>query len=140
MTTLHPCQSRWARKQSSAATDQHEQLRIFAADIVLRLERAAPLVAIVAGAARSHAELADLLTALHADRLSNLRVLVDALAVNGPLRLEEDEAVETVWALTSPELHQLLIRVRGWTRQRYRDWLATSLAALLLPERGLTRV
>ena len=126
-------------KAVSAATDQHEQLRLFAADIVLRLERAAPLVAIVAGAARSHAELAELLTALHADRLKNLRVLVDALAANGPLRLEEDEALETVWALTSPELHQLLIRVRGWTRQRYRDWLAASLAQLLLPEAGPTR-
>ena len=120
----------------SAATDQHEQLRLFAADIVLRLERAAPLVAIVAGAARSHAELADLLAALHGDRLKNLRVLVDALAANGPLELDEDEALETVWALTSPELHQLLVRVRGWTRQRYRDWLATSLAELLLPEGG----
>jgi AcrR family transcriptional regulator len=120
-------------KAVSAATDQHEQLRLFAADIVLRLERAAPLVAIVAGAARSHAELADLLAALHADRLKNLGGLVDALAVNGPLRLQEEEAVETVWALTSPELHQLLVRVRGWTRQRYRDWLATSLAELLLP-------
>ncbi len=109
-------------------------VRLFAADIVLRLERAAPLVTIVAGASRSHAELAELLAALHADRLRNLRVLVDALAANGPLRLEEDEALETVWALTSPELHQLLVRVRGWTRQRYRDWLATSLAALLLPE------
>ena len=123
-------------KAVSAATDQHEQLRLFAADVVLRLERAAPLVAVVAGAARSHAELADLLAALHADRLKNLRVLVDALAVNGPLRLEEDEALETVWALTSPELHQLLVRVRGWTRKRYRDWLATSLAELLLPEGG----
>ena len=126
-------------KAVSAATDQHEQLRLFAADIVLRLERAAPLVAMVAGAARSHAELADLLTALHADRLKNLRGLVDALAVNGPLRLEEEEAVETVWALTSPELHQLLVRVRGWTRQRYRDWLATSLAELLLPEVSPTK-
>ena len=34
----------------AAVTDQHEQLRLFAADIVLRLERAAPLVAVVAGA------------------------------------------------------------------------------------------
>jgi AcrR family transcriptional regulator len=126
-------------KAVAAATDQHEQLRLFAADIVLRLERAAPLVAIVAGAARTHAELADLLAALHADRLKNLRSLVDALAVNGPLRLKEEEAVETVWALTSPELHQLLVRVRGWTRQRYRDWLATSLAELLLPEGSPTK-
>ena len=71
----------------AAATDQHEQLRLFAADIVLRLERAAPLVAIVAGASRSEPELADLLARLHADRLKNLAVLVDALAANGPLRL-----------------------------------------------------
>jgi AcrR family transcriptional regulator len=120
----------------AAATDQHEQLRLFAADIVLRLERAAPLVAIVAGASRSHPELAELLAALHADRLANLRILVDALVINGPLRLEKEEAVETVWALTSPELHQLLVRVRGWTRQRYRDWLAASLAALLLSGGG----
>ena len=34
----------------AAADDQREQLRLFATDIVLRLERAAPLVAIVAGA------------------------------------------------------------------------------------------
>jgi AcrR family transcriptional regulator len=116
----------------SGASDQREQLRLFAADIVLRLERAAPVIAIVAGASRSEPELAELLARLHADRLRNLRVLVDALALNGPLRLPDDEAVESVWALTSPELHQLLIRVRGWTRHRYRDWLADSLAQLLL--------
>ena len=116
------------------AIDQHEQLRLFAADIVLRLERAAPLVAIVAGASRSEPELAELLARLHADRLKNLRVLVDALAGNGPLRLPDNEALETVWALTSPELHQLLSRGRGWTRRRYCDWLAESLAQLVLRE------
>ena len=117
----------------AATANQHEQLRLFAADIVLRLERAAPLVAVVAGAARSDPELAQLLTTLHADRVRNLGVLVDALAANGPLRLRRDDAVETVWALTSPELHQLLVRERGWTRQRYVGWLAASLDALLLP-------
>jgi AcrR family transcriptional regulator len=118
----------------AAATDQHEQLRLFAADVVLRLERAAPLVTIVAGASRSEPQLAELLTRLHDYRLNNLRGLVDAVATNGPLRLPRDEAVETVWALTSPELHQLLTRVRGWTRSRYRDWLADSLARLLLTD------
>ena len=120
-----------------AAADQHEQLRLFAADIVLRLERAAPVVAIVAGASRSEPELAELLARLHADRLKNLRILVDALAANGPLRLREEDAVEIVWALTSPELHQLLTRIRGWKRRRYCDWLADSLAHLLLEETAL---
>jgi AcrR family transcriptional regulator len=118
----------------AAATDQHEQLRLFAADVVLRLERAAPLITIVAGAARAEPELAELLARVHADRRDNLRGLIDALAANGPLRLPTDEAVETVWALTSPELHQLLTRVRGWTRRRYCNWLAKSLTPLLLHE------
>ena len=121
-----------APRALAAMTDQREQLRLFASDIVLRLERAAPVVAIVSGASRSDPELADLLARLHAERLKNLATLVDALAANGPLRLPADQAVETVWALTSPELHQLLVRVRGWTRRRYTDWLTDSLAVLLL--------
>jgi TetR/AcrR family transcriptional regulator, regulator of autoinduction and epiphytic fitness len=117
----------------TAVTDQREQLRLFAADIAPRLERAAPLVAVIAGAARSDPELAALLERLHGDRLRNLGVLVDALTAHGQLRLPADQALETVWALTSPELHQLLVRQRGWTARRYREWLATSLAELLLP-------
>ena len=61
---------RWCLEQEgprrlAAATDQREQLRLFAADVVLRLERAAPLVAIVSGASRSEPELAELLVGLH---------------------------------------------------------------------------
>jgi AcrR family transcriptional regulator len=119
-------------RRLAAMTDQREQLRLFAADITPRLERGAPLVAVLAAAAQSDPELAELLTTLHADRLKNLRVLVDALTAKGALRLPADDALETVWALTSPELHQLLVRERGWTRQRYEEWLAANLAELLL--------
>ncbi len=117
----------------AGATDQREQLRLFTGDVVLRLERAAPFVAVVAGAARAEPELAELLARLHAHRLDNLRTLVAALARNGPLQLAEEEALETIWALTSPELHQLLTRVRGWSRRRYSAWLTDSLAVLLVP-------
>jgi hypothetical protein len=51
--------------------------------------------------------------------LENLRVLVDALIANGPLRLEPEAALETVWAIASPDLHELLTRGRGWTREHY---------------------
>mgnify|MGYP001234939501 CR=1 FL=1 len=116
----------------AAATDQREQLRLFAEDVVRRLERAAPLVAVVAGAARSEPDLADLLARLHANRRENLATLVDALAGRGPLRLPRDAALDTTWALTSPELHQLLTTLGGWSRTAYRDWLAATLAELLL--------
>jgi AcrR family transcriptional regulator len=116
----------------AAVTDQREQLRLFAADIVQRLERAAPLVSVVGGAARAEPALAELLERLHGIRRRNLGTLVDALAANGPLRLDREAAVDTVWALTSPELHQLLVRTRGWSRRRYASWLVDSLGALLL--------
>jgi AcrR family transcriptional regulator len=117
----------------AAVTDQATQLRLLAADIVLRLERVGPIIAVVSVAARSDPELADLLSRLHTERRTNFAGFVAALAENGPLRLPADEAVETVWALTSPELHQLVTQVRGWTRGRYTDWLADSLARQLLP-------
>jgi AcrR family transcriptional regulator len=125
-------------RRLAATSDRQEQLKLFAADIVPRLERAAPLVAVLAAAAQSDPELALLLATLHADRLKNLQVLVDALAANGPLRLPAADALETVWALTSPELFQLLTRLRGWTPGGYGEWLAGSLKELLLPERGLS--
>jgi AcrR family transcriptional regulator len=116
----------------AAATDQRQQLRLFAADISRRLERAGPLVGVVSAASRTEPELAELLAKLHQERLENLRVLVAALLANGPLRLEPEAALETVWAIASPDLHELLTRGRGWTRERYCDWLAESLEALLL--------
>lgn len=119
-------------RELAAETDQRAQLRLFAADIVLRLERAAPLVTVVGGAARAEPALAELLETLHAVRRRNLATLVDALAANGPLRLPREQALDTAWALTSPELHQLLVRVRRWSRRRYAAWLADSLASLLL--------
>jgi AcrR family transcriptional regulator len=116
----------------AAERDQREQLRLFAEDIALRVERVGPLLEVLAMAARSDAELAELLGKIHAGRLANLRHFVDALAANGPLRVSADAALDDVWALASPELHRLLTLTRGWTRERYCSWLATSLAALLL--------
>ena len=109
----------------AAVGDRREQLRLFAADIVLRLERVGPLIAVVDGA-RADPELAALYERLHADRRRNLGRLVAALGI------ESDAAAETVWALASPELHRLLTRTGGWTRERYCAWLSDSLAALLL--------
>ena len=51
--TTRRCRSRRARSRSPRVTDRHEQLRLFAGDIVLRLERVGPLLEVLATAARS---------------------------------------------------------------------------------------
>jgi AcrR family transcriptional regulator len=116
----------------AAETDQHEQVRLFAADVVRRLERVGPLLAVLAGAARSEPELTKVLKGIHSARRKNLRIFVNTLTANGALNVDADTATDTVWALASPELHQLLAGRRGWTRSRYCNWLAASLSATLL--------
>ena len=116
-----------------AATGQLEQLRLFAADIEPRLHRVGPLMAALEAAAAGHPQLAELHRDLNAARLRNLRRFVDALAGNGPLRLSNGRAADTVWALASPQLHRLLTDSRGWSRRAYREWLVDTLAVTLLP-------
>ena len=117
----------------AAETDQRKQLQIFAADVVLRLERVGPLIAVLAGAAQAEPDLAGLLEEIHARRRKNLRAFVDALAANGPLLVDADAALDTVWALASPELHRLVTVTRGWSRARYVGWLAATLGNALIP-------
>jgi hypothetical protein len=73
-----------------------------------------------------------------ATRRRNLATLVAALRANGPLALDDEAAIDTVWALTSPELHQLLVGLRGWSRRRYTTWLAERLTTILVRPGGRT--
>ncbi|MDX6569338.1 MAG: hypothetical protein QOH15_1916, partial [Gaiellales bacterium] len=82
-------------------------------------------------------ELAALLERMHEARLRNIRSVPAMLARNGPLRVAQEEAAETIWALASPDLYVLLTGLRGWSRERYAAWLADSLGAVLSgPEAG----
>jgi AcrR family transcriptional regulator len=113
------------------APDRQTALRLFADDVSLRLERVAPLLALLAAAAPADPALASLYRELHASRQQNLRTLTRSLARLGPLQHAEPETTETIWALASPELYLLLTSVQGWTPTRYAAWLESSLAALV---------
>jgi AcrR family transcriptional regulator len=115
--------------------DQRRQIRLFASDMRQIMERASPIFEIMRLAAKSEPDIAALLQSRLDARLRNLSRFVEWLARNGPLRpgLSRPEASETVWALTSPDLHRLLTVDRGWPGDRYEQWLGDSLIAVLLP-------
>ncbi len=116
-------------------TDQHKQLAMFAQGITEILERATPVFEIMRSAAKSEPEIADLLKRMLDERLQNMIRFVKSVAANGPLRdgLDETHGGEIAWAMTSPELFQLLTVERGWTMEKYVQWLAETLTRLLLP-------
>jgi len=115
--------------------DQQRQLAAFAVDVTTILERARPVDDIVRGAAAVDPEIALFRTRMQEGRLENMRQLASWLAANGPLRggIGVEEAATIVWTVASPEVHRLLRAERGWTVDRYTDWLAMTLTRTLLP-------
>lgn len=116
----------------AGAADPREKLRIFAADVRVRLARAAPLMAVLAAAAAGEPELGELRERMHAARRENLRTVAVSLGQTGGLVPDVESATDTVWALASPELYNLLVGPGGWTPDRYETWLAESLSRALL--------
>ena len=134
-----PILERPGPKSVRAEKDQRRQLRGFAHDMSEIMARVGPLFGVMRAAAPTEPEIADLLRHALNARHTNIAVLVRWLESNGPLRpgLSGEDAVDTLWAVSSAETHQLLTVDRGWTSEQYERWLGDSLIALLLaPERS----
>lgn len=99
------------------------------------LERAAPVEQVLSGAAEVDAEAAELLARANRQRLEGQSRIARELARRGALAgdVNEDEAVDVIYALMSRELYRILTVERGWSAERYERWLAKALVALLLP-------
>ena len=116
-------------------TNQSQMLAGFAADIVPRIERVRPIDDVMQSAGAIDVEVAELRARMQENRLSKLRTFIEWVAANGPLRenVGVDKAATIAWTLTSPEVNRLLRDVRGWSAQRYQQWLSATLVRLLLP-------
>jgi AcrR family transcriptional regulator len=114
--------------------DQKLQIARFAHDITAIVERVRPVDDIIRGAAAVDSDIASLRAKVQDSRYQGMRQFIAWLAANGPLGrgLTEDDAAAIIWALTSPEVHRLLRSDRGWTQERYTEWLAETLRATLL--------
>ena len=94
-----------------------------------------PILQLVRSAATTDPELAELLSESDAQRLTrmrrNARVLVDRRFLRKGVTAER--AAEILWAYTSPELYDLFVMRRGWTPERFGEFVASALTAALLP-------
>ncbi|MFC4019254.1 TetR/AcrR family transcriptional regulator [Micromonospora sp. GCM10011542] len=71
----------------------------------------------------------------------SLGVVADRLAALGALRpgLSREDALDLLWFYLGETAWTALVRDRGWTLERARDWLTASATAALLPESGESR-
>ena len=50
--------------------------------------------------------------------------------------LTKEAAIDTAWAIASPETHELFVVRRGWSYDEYEAWVASTLTAALLSPDG----
>ncbi len=115
--------------------DPKNQLAGFAALLGDVMARVGPVHRILADAARSDEDAASLLAEIARQRHEGQRRIAHSLARSGALRpgLRERDAADIVHALASPEVYSLLVVDRGWSRERYENWLRSILIDQLLP-------
>jgi AcrR family transcriptional regulator len=69
-------------------------------------------------------------------RLRRLREVVEALVQGGRLRsgIEAADALDVIWVMTGPDCYWRFVFQRGWTPDRFEQWLGETLIRVLLKE------
>ncbi|MCA6091063.1 TetR/AcrR family transcriptional regulator [Streptomyces sp. SCA3-4] len=126
----------WAR-QVIDEPDPTTQLALQAAGARHILDRAAPVLDVVRGAATADPEIAALWRANIAQRHAVQLRFAQALVTKtgGVLRHGNDNesAADITLTVLGPESYGLLVTLRGWTPTRWEEWATDSLARQLLP-------
>jgi AcrR family transcriptional regulator len=117
-----------------ADRDPKNQLVGFAALIRDVMTRVGPVHRVLADAARSDHDAATLLAEIARQRQEGQQRIARSLARAKALRagLRERDAADLIHALASPEVYGLLVFDRGWSDERYEQWLAAILVEQLL--------
>jgi AcrR family transcriptional regulator len=117
---------------------QQERARRLVALMSAALPRVAPLERVVGEGAGADEEIASLARDLLQWRRATAARIVDVLAGEEGLRpgLSREEAADVVFALGGPEVHHLLVEVRGWPPQQFDAHLVQLLGRLIDSPKG----
>lgn len=129
-----------AVRRAMTATDPETRLRL-AAPIARGIHDAqSAAFDLLRGAGVVAPELAKLEEQRESLRYERQEGMIISLRDAGRLRPELDHASarDIFWMLTGRDVYRMLVRERGWSSQKYEDWLADSLVrSLLTPARSV---
>ena len=129
-----PAEQRDYVRRIRAASTAREKVAIYAAAVAEIGVRMAPIHRALGEASLSDPECAALRAEISERRVRNMRLFAAELRATGELRpdLSDDEVADIVWSMNSAEYRALLVGERGWTAERFGEWLADAWTRLLL--------
>jgi AcrR family transcriptional regulator len=116
-----------------AEPDPAAKLRRFAMHLAEAVPRTAEIQLLVRATAPLDPEIDAVWRQMQQERLTGMATFAARLAQSGSLRagVDVNTARDVLYTYMSVDFYELLVLERGWTVDRYRDFLATALIAAL---------
>jgi len=131
-----PLQDREEWQAMKSESDPRLQLALLAAIATRIGSRIAALYLVIAAAASSDPEIADMYQRQQQGRYRDQRVVARSLSRKGAVRtgLSEAHATDILWTLANPHTYRALVHERQWMTDEYERWLTQVLISALLEE------
>ncbi len=112
--------------------DLAERLMLHATFFTRTATRIAPFQLMVQSAAGSEPAAAAMLQEIGRQRLAGMTVMAAEAGKTGQLAVPEDECRDVMWSMTDGMLWHRLVNERGWSDERFAEWLGTMWVHLLV--------
>jgi AcrR family transcriptional regulator len=121
-------------RRNMAEPDPRRKLEAYGEHLAETAPRIGPVLLVVREAAATDAGAASVWEQLQDERLTGMTAFAEHLAEGGHLRpgVSMEEARDVLWVHNSLELWELLVRLRGWSDERFGRWVGQQLVAALL--------
>ena len=104
--------------------DLTTRLRMWAEFSTATQRRTAPFMVMLQAAAGAEAAAAEMLAEIGRQRLAGMEVMARSAASTAQLAVSVEECRDFGWATTDGMLWHRLVRERGWSDERFSEWLA----------------
>jgi AcrR family transcriptional regulator len=117
-----------------AEPDTARKIMLYTRGLATRQHRSAKVQILIRDGRHTDETLAGVWEQLLSERLNGMTMLGRHLVESGQLSEAVDlaEVRDVLWTYTAVELYELLVLQRGWTVERYADWLGQTLIAVLI--------
>ncbi|MET7550921.1 TetR/AcrR family transcriptional regulator [Streptomyces sp. NPDC005500] len=127
-----PLGDRPQAKELLAERDPQQVIKRYATLVTELSTRLGPLLAVLLAAQSTEPQLQEFVTTIERERRAGNERFAAHLDDIGGLTVDDRRACDVLWLFTAPEVHQRLVRQRGWTADEFRDWLAETLTTQFL--------
>jgi AcrR family transcriptional regulator len=118
--------------EAAAQTDAKRRLQLWAKLIRQQMETSYDVIAIHRDAARSDPAAGDAYRVVLDSRAMTFTRFIHDVRADLHARIDERTATDLLWAFSNEELWRELTEERGWSPDRYEDWLGSTLIAQLV--------